>query len=378
MPTPTSTSLINSLTEERNAAHLYHTLAKAEKNPQIADVYERMAGVEERHAVAYTQRLKEAGTPVPPYKLTLRTRILEVVALRFGPESVLPSLTAMEQKASQTMQANSNTSDAQLQQMTAEEGSHSRLLGQITRTAPLGMEGSSLAQLEGRHRATGGNALRAAVLGANDGLVSNLSLVMGVAGASMSGKAILITGIAGLLAGACSMALGEWLSVQSSRELYQHQIQIETQEIESAPEEEAEELALIYQSRGVEAEQARQMADRIMADHTSAVETLAREELSVDPKELGGSAWEAAITSFILFATGAIIPVVPFIFLSGINAVILSILLSTVGLFIIGAIVTLFTGRGVLFSGARMVLFGLAAAAVTFALGKLIGSSIGG
>jgi len=378
MPTPTSTSLINSLTEERNAAHLYHTLAKAEKNPQIADVYERMAGVEERHAVAYTQRLKEAGTPVPPYKLTLRTRILEAVALRFGPESVLPSLTAMEQKASQTMQANSNTSDAQLQQMTAEEGSHSRLLGQITRTAPLGMEGSSLAQLEGRHRATGGNALRAAVLGANDGLVSNLSLVMGVAGASMSGKAILITGIAGLLAGACSMALGEWLSVQSSRELYQHQIQIETQEIESAPEEEAEELALIYQSRGVEAEQARQMADRIMADHTSAVETLAREELSVDPKELGGSAWEAAITSFILFATGAIIPVVPFIFLSGINAVILSILLSTVGLFIIGAIVTLFTGRGVLFSGARMVLFGLAAAAVTFALGKLIGSSIGG
>ena len=378
MPTPTSTSLINSLTEERNAAHLYHTLAKAEKNPQIADVYERMAGVEERHAVAYTQRLKEAGTPVPPYKLTLRTRILEVVALRFGPESVLPSLTAMEQKASQTMQANSNTSDAQLQQMTAEEGSHSRLLGQITRTAPLGMEGSSLAQLEGRHRATGGNALRAAVLGANDGLVSNLSLVMGVAGASMSGKAILITGIAGLLAGACSMALGEWLSVQSSRELYQHQIQIETQEIESAPEEDAEELALIYQSRGVEAEQARQMADRIMADHTSAVETLAREELSVDPKELGGSAWEAAITSFILFATGAIIPVVPFIFLSGINAVILSILLSTVGLFIIGAIVTLFTGRGVLFSGARMVLFGLAAAAVTFALGKLIGSSIGG
>ena len=378
MPTPTSTSLINSLTEERNAAHLYHTLAKAEKNPQIADVYERMAGVEERHAVAYTQRLKEAGTPVPPYKLTLRTRILEAVALRFGPESVLPSLTAMEQKASQTMQANSNTSDAQLQQMTAEEGSHSRLLGQITRTAPLGMEGSSLAQLEGRHRATGGNALRAAVLGANDGLVSNLSLVMGVAGASMSGKAILITGIAGLLAGACSMALGEWLSVQSSRELYQHQIQIETQEIESAPEEEAEELALIYQSRGVEAVQARQMADRIMADHTSAVETLAREELSVDPKELGGSAWEAAITSFILFATGAIIPVVPFIFLSGINAVILSILLSTVGLFIIGAIVTLFTGRGVLFSGARMVLFGLAAAAVTFALGKLIGSSIGG
>jgi vacuolar iron transporter family protein len=378
MPMPSSSSLLRSLSDERNASHLYHTLAKAEKNPQIADVYERMAAVEERHAATFTQRLKEAGTPVPPYKLTLRTRILEAVALRFGPETVLPSLTAMEQKASQDMQAKSDNADAQLQQMTAEEGSHSRLLGQITRTAPRGMEGSSLAQLEGRHRATGGNALRAAVLGANDGLVSNLSLVMGVAGADLSGKTILITGFAGLLAGAFSMALGEWLSVQSSRELYQHQIAIETQEIESAPEEEAEELALIYQSRGVEAGQARQMADRIMADHSSAVETLAREELSVNPKELGGSAWEAAITSFVLFAIGAIIPVFPYIFLSGMTAVLFSILFSGIGLFIIGSGITLFTGRTVFFSGTRQVLFGLAAAAITYGLGKLIGVSIGG
>jgi vacuolar iron transporter family protein len=378
MPTPDSASLLQSLAEERNAAHLYHTLAKAEKNPQIADVYERMAAVEERHAVTYTQRLKEAGTPVPPYKLTLRTRILEAVALRFGPETVLPSLTAMEQKASQNMRANSDNADALLQQMTAEEGSHSRLLGQITQTTPSGMTGSNLAQLEGRHRAGGGNALRAAVLGANDGLVSNLSLVMGVAGADLSGKTILITGLAGLLAGAFSMALGEWLSVQSARELYKHQIEIETQEIESAPEEEAEELALIYQSRGIDQEHARQMADRIMADHTSAVETLAREELSVDPKELGGSAWEAAITSFALFAMGAIIPVFPYIFLSGMTAVLYSILFSAIGLFIIGAGITLFTGRSVLFSGPRQVLFGLAAAAITYGLGKLIGVSIGG
>jgi len=378
MPTPNSATLISSLIEERNAAHLYHAIAKAEKNPQIADVYERMAVVEERHAVAYTQRIKEAGTPVPPYKLTLRTRILEAVALRFGPETILPSLTAMEKRASQGMQAKYDASDTLLQQMTAEEGSHSRLLGQITRTAPGGMTGSTLAQLEGRHRAGSGNALRAAVLGANDGLVSNLSLVMGVAGADLSGKTILITGFAGLLAGAFSMALGEWLSVQSSRELYQHQVEIETQEIENAPEEEAEELALIYQSRGVEPEQARQMADRIMADHSSAVETLAREELSVNPKELGGSAWEAAITSFVLFAIGAIIPVFPYIILSGMTAVLYSVLFSAIGLFIIGAGITLFTGRSVLFSGTRQVLFGLAAAAITYGLGKLIGVSIGG
>ena len=373
-----SSSLLRSLADERNAAHLYRTLAQVEKNPHIAEVYGRMSAVEERHASAFEQRLQEANLPIPPVQLTWRTRLLEAVARRFGPEAVLPSLTAMEQKVSQGFQGKPGGADPQLQQMTAEENAHARLLGQITRSAPRGMEGSALAQLEGRHRATGGNALRAAVLGANDGLVSNLSLVMGVAGADLSGKTILITGMAGLLAGACSMALGEWLSVQSSRELYKHQIEIETHEIETAPEEEAEELALIYQSRGIDQAQARQMADRIMADPASAIETLAREELSVDPKELGGSAWEAAITSFILFALGAIIPVFPFFFLAGMNAVLLSILLSTVGLFIIGAGITLFTGRSVLYSGTRQVFFGLAAAAITFVLGKLIGIGLGG
>jgi VIT1/CCC1 family predicted Fe2+/Mn2+ transporter len=371
-------SLIRSLADERNAAHLYRAFAQAEKNPSLSEVYARMAAVEERHAQAFEVRLQKAGIPIPPVKITYRTRLLEAIARRFGPAAVLPSITAMEQKASKDYQTRSGEHDPQLQQMTVDENKHARLLGQITRTSPHGLEGSSLAMLEGRHRAAGGNALRAAVLGANDGLVSNLSLVMGVAGADLSGKTILITGLAGLLAGACSMALGEWLSVQSSRELYQHQIEIETQEIITSPQEEAEELALIYQSRGIEKEQALKMAARILEDPVSAVETLAREELSVDPKELGGSAWEAAITSFILFAIGAIIPVFPFFFRSGMSAVLLSVVLSTIGLFIIGSGITLFTGRGLLFSGFRQVLFGLAAAAVTYGLGKLIGVSIGG
>jgi hypothetical protein len=162
------------------------------------------------------------------------------------------------------------------------------------------LEGGALAQIEGRHRAGGGNALRAAVLGANDGLVSNMSLVMGVAGAALSGSVILVTGLAGLLAGAFSMALGEWLSVQSSRELYERQIAIEKEEIIANPAEEAEELALIYQARGLEEAESRVLAKRILADEGSALETLSREELGIDPSELGGSAWEAAITSFIL------------------------------------------------------------------------------
>jgi VIT1/CCC1 family predicted Fe2+/Mn2+ transporter len=240
------------------------------------------------------------------------------------------------------------------------------------------MEGGALARLEGRHRAVGGNALRAAVLGSNDGLVSNLSLVMGVAGAELAGRGILITGLAGLLAGAGSMALGEWLSVQSSRELYQRQLAIEHEELTASPEEEAEELALIYEAKGIPPEQARALAARVIASPATALDTLAREELGIDPEQLGGSAWEAAITSFLLFALGAMVPVLPFVFLSGTAAVLVSVGVSAVALFGIGAAITLMTGRGLLFSGGRQLLFGLAAAALTYGVGRLIGVSLAG
>jgi VIT1/CCC1 family predicted Fe2+/Mn2+ transporter len=189
---------------------------------------------------------------------------------------------------------------------------------------------------------------------------------------------VLIAGVAGLLAGAISMALGEWLSVQSSRELYHYQIQTEKEEIEQSPEEEIQELALIYESRGIAPETARMMADQMLSNKDTALDTLAREELGVDPEELGGSAWEAALTSFVLFTIGAIIPLAPFIFTTGMLAVYISIGVSALGLFALGAVITLFTGRTVLFSGMRMVVFGLVAAAVTFGIGHLIGVSIGG
>jgi VIT1/CCC1 family predicted Fe2+/Mn2+ transporter len=258
--------------------------------------------------------------------------------------------------------------------MPGEERSHARLL----RTISGGLEGSAVAQLEGRHRATSGNALRAAVLGANDGLLSNFSLVMGVAGAQLAGQAILITGLAGLLAGAGSMAMGEWISVQSSRELYTRQIRVEAGEIEEVPDEEEEELALIYQAKGLPEAQARAMAARIMSDPATALDTLSREELGIDPQELGGSAYEAAITSFVLFAIGAIVPVAPFIFLSGWLAVVTSAVLSALALFGIGAAITLMTGRSVLFSGTRQVVIGIAAAALTYGLGTLLGVAMHG
>jgi len=240
------------------------------------------------------------------------------------------------------------------------------------------MEGPLLARLEGRHRSAGGNALRAAVLGANDGLVSNFSLVMGVAGAALSQSSILLTGIAGLLAGSISMALGEWISVQGSREMYLKQIQTEQEEIETAPEEESEELALIYQARGLQEAPARQLAQQIMSNRQVALDSLSRDELGIDPEELGGSAWEAAITSFFLFALGAIIPVIPYIFIHGTNAMLLSAAFSAVGLFTIGAAITLFTGRPVLSSGFRQMAFGLVAALMTYGVGRLLGVNIAG
>jgi VIT1/CCC1 family predicted Fe2+/Mn2+ transporter len=370
-PKEISRQLAN-LEDERNGVALYLALAGAEKDPQLAEVYRRFSAAERRHTEAWENRLAEAGVTVPPFRPSWRTRLLGWLARRFGVALVLPTVTAAEQ-----VNARKYAGDASAGTMAPEEASHARLLGQIAHGMPSGMGGGQLAQIEGRHR-SGGNALRAAVLGANDGLVSNLSLVMGVAGAALYGKAILVTGFAGLLAGACSMALGEWLSVQSARELFLRQIEIEKAEIDAAPQEEAEELTLIYQSRGLSRENAHMLATQIMSDKDSALETLAREELGVDPKELGGSAWEAAITSFVLFAAGAIIPVIPFLFLGGRRAVATSVVFGAAGLFGIGAVTTLFTGRPTLWSGFRMVLFGLVAAAVTFGIGRLIGVSLGG
>lgn len=359
--------------DERNTAFLYEQISKKYGDSPLASVYQKMANVEEKHAERWASEIKKSGETLPEFKLSLRTQILAWMVKQFGPESVLSSLQVGEQKGADAYAGIKDGSG-----ISAEEKSHSRVINSIAAETGKGSSAGNIAQMEGRHKAAGGNALRAAVMGANDGLVSNLSLVMGVAGASLSNQSILITGIAGLLAGACSMALGEWLSVQSSRELYMNQIKIEREEVESAPEEEAEELSLIYQSRGLSAEQADMISRQIMTDHEKAVETLAKEELNIDPSELGGSAWEAAITSFILFSIGAIIPVSPYIFTGGTVAFIISICLSGLALFGVGAAITLFTGKTVLYSGTRMIVFGLLAAAITFGIGHLIGVSVGG
>lgn len=351
---------------------MYRQLSELETQPQLSDVYRRLADTEERHAALWEQRLKDADALPREARPTLRARILMALARRFGPQFVMPTLESRERADSG---AYDDQPEAVAGGLPADERSHARLLRSLS--GGDGIEGASLARFEGRHRATSGNALRAAVLGANDGLLSNFSLVMGVAGAQLSSSAVLVTGLAGLLAGAGSMAMGEWVSVQSARELYTRQLDIERMELEETPDEEEAELALIYEAKGMDPPAARELAARQIADQAGALDTLAREELGINPDDLGGSATEAAATSFVLFAIGASIPVIPFILTSGTTAVVFSAILSALALFGIGAAITLMTGRSVLASGTRQVAIGGAAAALTYVVGRLIGGAVG-
>lgn len=372
----TETRYRDNYTSEVESAALYHALADGEERPQIADIYRRLAQVEEAHADFWARRIRALGAVAPRARLGLRIRALIWAAKKFGAETVLPAMRVMERQGGVDY---STQPEGAAKIMHATEQSHARIIDAMASPrSGAGMEGGMLARLEGRHSAVGGNALRAAVLGANDGLVSNLSLVMGVAGAAFSHHVVLVTGLAGLVAGACSMAMGEWLSVQSARELYQKQIATEAEELAVSPEEEKEELILIYQAKGLTETEARALADRVLSDPATALDTLVREELGIDPKDLGGSARSAAAVSFLLFCAGAIVPVMPFLFVGGSTAVIASLVLSSLALCAIGGATSLFTMRSPAFSALRQLAIGLGAAAITYGIGHVLGVSVSG
>lgn len=358
---------------EVDGAALYRAMADLERQPERAEVYRRLAAVEESHALFWRRQLAEAGATAQAPRPSWRTKSLIWIARRFGPDLVLPTLHTLEEIDRDHYDDQPESRDTL---MPAQERSHARVLSRMTGAVRSSWDGAAYSRLEGRHGAGGGNALRAAVLGANDGLVSNLSLVMGVAGAAFVQHSVLLTGLAGLIAGACSMAMGEWLSVQSARELYRKQIATEADELAQLPDEEREELVLIYQSKGMDRRSAEQTAGRVMSNKGAALDTLVREEIGVNPKDLGGSAWAAAASSFLVFMFGAIFPVAPFFVLSGDTAVIASLGLSAAALYAIGAATSIFTGRSALFAGLRQVAIGIAAACVTYGLGHLLGVAL--
>jgi vacuolar iron transporter family protein len=360
------------LRDERDGSALYATLAAAERDPVRKDLFLQLSQAEAEHAKVWEKKLTAAGIHDPLSGSGFKTRILSLLAKRFGPRFVLPAIAAAE-----FADRNKYAGQADAQKLSSDERGHAAVVraaaegGRVAATI-----GSDIARAEPWHRGASGNDLRAAVLGANDGLVSNFCLVMGVAGAGASGKSILLTGLAGLVAGACSMALGEWLSVTNARELALTQIAKEREEIEQTPESEQKELALIYQAKGLDRTEAQALASRIMHNKEVALDTLVREELGIDPGELGGDPWRAAGSSFALFAVGAFVPVLAFMIAHGPYATVLSTGLSAVALAAIGILTSLFNGRTALVSALRQVVFGCLAAGVTYGIGMLLGVSL--
>ena len=364
--------LMRQIQTEIDAAYLYEVLAKAEKDPAVAVIFRDMQAIEQGHALAFAKKqgLDPGRLPGP----SARARFLNRIGSVMGYGYVLGALLDTEKQLASAIQSGKARQGMPGSPM---DSAHVSILRNIL-DRPGGMPVNVLSRFEKRHRSVGGNALRAAVLGGNDGLVSNFSLVMGVAGASSGQQELLLTGLAGMMAGALSMALGEWISVKSSQELYENQMRLEQEELETNPEGEEKELALIYRAKGIPEDQARAMAADVIRNPAQAHEVLIKEELGINAEELKGSAMEAAVASFVLFAIGAVIPVVPFFFTGGFAGVIWSAGLSAIGLFGIGAAITLFTGKSVWSSGLRQVFFGLAAAAITFGVGRLIGVSLAG
>jgi VIT1/CCC1 family predicted Fe2+/Mn2+ transporter len=344
---------LDAWTEEQRSAYLYRVCAEAEAGTRRADLFRRLAGEAEAQAAIWRAQLTARGHPAPgPFEPDTRTRLVARLVQSFGPKRMRSVLAAMKVRGMAVYTA-AQPHDA---------GHAAPVVG---------------AAAEFRHRTlAGGGNLRAAVFGVNDGLVSNGALILGIAGASPDPRVVLMTGVAGLVAGAFAMAAGEYVSVKSQRELYEYQIGLERDELAQYPEAEAQELALIYAAKGVPPREAGRIAQRLVSDPEHALDTLAREELGLNPAELG-SAIGAALSSFFSFAGGALLPLLPFLVLSGPQALPVSIGITAASLFGIGALLSLFTGRGAFFSGSRMLLLGALAGAVTYGIGRLFGIALG-
>ena len=377
MPLDPSQSLAN-LRLERDAVVLYDALASIEIDPQRAGAFNRIAANERRHAEVWASKLREAGVEVPPAPASPRPRVRVIILLAriFGTKAVSDLVTSLEGDEEEIY--GGQTATPEIEAIAADEREHAEIWRKLK--DPDYHPDRDIASRERWHRSGRSGTLRAIIFGVSDGLVSNLALVMGVAGASgptaTAGHFVLLAGVAGLLAGAFSMAAGEYISMQSQRELFERQIELERAEMQAMPEEEEAEMAALYRAKGFLDDEAKAIAHRLFEDPERALDQLIREELGLDPDELG-SPFGAAFGSFIAFAFGAFVPVIPYLIGSGVVAFGKAIGLSLVALFGVGAGVSLLTGRGVLFSGARQVGIGAAAAIVTFVVGTIIGVSVG-
>lgn len=344
-----SSSLIKSWLEEKRSALLYRAMAEKEGRSTPGDLFAKLAEEAEKQACAWEELLRKEGKTLPRFAIDLRTNITLFLIRKLGPQSLRPILTAMKIRGL-SIYSSSQPGHPTPQYLSDVGRSHQGI--------------------------SKGGSLRAAVFGVNDGLVSNAALIFGIAGASSSPSIILLSGIAGLLAGAFSMAAGEYVSMKSQREMFEYQIDLEKKELEQYPQEEAQELALIYQAKGVPPAEALHLARTLIADPSKALDTLAKEELGLNPDELG-SPFKAAFFSFASFGIGAFMPLLPFLFLKNPEALWVSVLWTALMLFSIGTLLSLFTGRNALWGGLRMLLLGGLAGIATFGIGRWLGVQLG-
>jgi VIT1/CCC1 family predicted Fe2+/Mn2+ transporter len=356
------------LASERDAAELYSRLAEAEEGER-REVFGELAAIERKHAAHWEAKLRAAGAEVPaPGRPTLRTRLLGAAAGRLSVDAVLPMIERAE-RADAGMYDNE---PGALPEMAADERGHARTLARL---ADGGDPMKQIARRERWHRGDRSGALRAGVFGVSDGLVSNTALVAGFAGSGVPHTVTLLAGVAGLLAGSFSMAAGEYISMSGQREMYQREIALEAAELEEKPEEERAELELIYRAKGLDRLEAERLAGKIMSDRAVALDTLAREELGLDPGQLG-SPWVAAVSSLLAFAIGAFVVVLPYLIGSGTAALVTAIVLALAAMFGVGATIGALNGRSAIRMGLRQVFVGALAAAVTFGAGHAIGANI--
>lgn len=338
-------SALERWTEEQASSWVYRVVADAEPDAKKADLFRSLAGASDQQAAIIARDIP-AGQVPSQFRPTLRLKVVAALVRTVGPSHCRPMLAAVKVRGLSVY-------DPQ-----------PLIAGHVMP--------KNVAEVGGRHRNVAGGFLRAAVFGVNDGLVSNACLILGVSGAAPDAQAVVLAGTAGLLAGAFSMAAGEYISVRSQRELFEYQIGQEKDELELYPDEEAEELALIYAARGVPVDKAREIAHMLVKDPKTALDALAREELGLNPDDLG-SPIGAATSSFVAFALGAMLPLLPFLVNLGAMALPVSIVASSAALFAVGATLSLFSGRSAMMGGTRMLALGATAGAATWGIGRLLG-----
>jgi VIT1/CCC1 family predicted Fe2+/Mn2+ transporter/rubrerythrin len=350
--------------DELDAAYLYRALAAVETDAALKQLFAKLAVVEDRHVERWQELFRDSGRPLPPYQTARRTRLLGWIAKHFGTSLVLPMMLAEEGREVQAYlgmarhSTNRQTHSAAVD-IASDSAVHARELAEA-----MGRDG------EPWHVGGSGGYLRSVVYGFNDGLTANFGLVAGVIGAAVAPHIVIISGVAGAIADALSMGSSGFLAAKSEAEMHSHQIDLERQEMRLMPDLEEDELAIIYEAKGLPPERARETARAMMRDPVQALDAMVREELNIHPADLAPI--RDGVVTGSATAVGAFIPIFPFFFLTHGSAVWVSLAISMLAHFAIGAARSLFTGRSVWASGRDMFVVGFGVAAIGYAIGELI------